>query len=170
MQHPKSKDVRKIVALLTSVLPLAKAKRHLDMGCTKINGDRHKCGTVHCHGGWFGVALKLHLHGEVSFTDGADEMGEMLGFAGMWPLNDWVKNNPKIWGVFIGDDHIFSASAAKFFHHPTKRPNGAKNLQHIIDHWTEVAERLEVLENQVAISDPPITAEELIESLEPVIA
>lgn len=135
------------------------------MDTASVNADDgHQCGTVHCHGGWFAIAAVLHKKGFVTFEHGKKLMSQMLGFRCGYDLKVWGALNPQIWG---NPDAMMMFLDVSAFYNDDKRPAGAENLQHIIDHWTEVAERLEALENQVDISDPPITAEELIESLEP---
>jgi hypothetical protein len=162
MQHPKSKDVRKVVELLTSVLPMATREDHLNMMKGSVCVD-YTCGTVCCHGGWFAIAKSLHRGRYVDYWGGANAMAESIGLGDGNQLEKWANYSSKIWGNESGSSMFFDELA---FFHPTKRPEGAQTLQHIIDHWSEVADRLEALENQVEISEPPITATELIQSLE----
>lgn len=165
MVHPKSKDVRKIVELFKTVLPLAKNDEQLRMACTYTREE--PCGTVACHAGWFGIASKLDVAGR-GWIIAANRMAENLGFKAWFQLNTWARSNPGIWGAPISGFHIFSRRGGRAFYHPTKRPAGAKNLQHIVDHWTEVAERLEAMERAEypQITHPPVTAEQVIEELE----
>lgn len=173
MQHPKSSDVKKVIDLFKSVLPKASREGHLNMMEGGVN-LYHECGTVHCHGGWYAIAANLHFRRilgmqfkrTVSYFDGANAMAKALGFKHYEELRMWANLNPNIWGNYFGTT-MFTMSLA--FEHPHKRPYGAKNLQHIIDHWQEVHDRLVILERQnepVEISEPPVSAEQLISSLE----
>lgn len=178
ISHPKSENVRKVIALLTSVLPMAVREDHLDMSQASINTTKdHKCGTTNCHGGWYVIANKLHYREKkrfflgdkivctrgLGFNDGIRLMSEHLGFGLGENILTWAGCNPDVWGNNYGTA-MFSGEIA--FIHKNKRPSGAKTLQHIIDHWTEVAIRLERMEQGVEISDPPVTAEHLVTFLE----
>lgn len=178
MTNPTSKSVRKIVALLTSILPMAISEEHLDMNqgfiCTT---EDHICGTTNCHGGWYAISKGLHYRRErrflrkdriiptgADFSDGIRQMTKDLGFSTVGdPLLRWVTTHPDIWGNCYGGRMFLHPSA---FYHPVSRPLGAQCLQHIIDHWSEVATRLERMEQDVEISNPPVTAEGLLFSLE----
>lgn len=173
MKHPSSKQVLFVINNFKKILPLAILENHLNMRITHVNEcNRHQCGTIHCHGGWYAIA-RCNLNNEISFKEGANMMAIDLGFNEyncnnifidiLYSLIEWANENQTTWGNRWGGV-MFTDSIA--FFHPSKRPNGAQNLQHIIDHWTEVYERLLALENQVEISEPPITAERLIEHLE----
>jgi len=144
MKHPSSANVYKVIKTLESVLPLIKRENHLNMFCGSVNGD-YSCGTIHCHGGWYAIASKLHENKIVDYENGADQMAKDLGFVGYVDLLCWARENKKIWGNKF-PQLMFSDEMA--FYHKTKRPLGAENLQHIIDHWREVAEKLKRLENK----------------------
>lgn len=143
LKHPHSSQVLKVIQAFESVLPMAKARYHLDMHQAQVTSGSEACGTTHCHGGWFSIACKLHLRQYCGFLDGADRMAEILGFDDNYILEQWAAENPIIWGNYRGRG-MFCAELA--FASPA-RPDGAKNLQHIIDHWREVRERLLALEN-----------------------
>lgn len=145
MQHPKSENVLKVIGKLKNVLPMATRERHLDMQEGAVNNGSHPCGTTHCHGGWFAVAMGLHLISDyVDYNNGANKMAECLGFPNMIQLENWAESNEHLWGNEDGTRMFCNEDA---FISPT-RPDGAENLQHIIDHWTEVYERLVALENK----------------------
>ena len=147
MHTPTSKQILTVINNFKKVLPLATREWHLNMSETRVNNCGHKCGTIHCHAGWYAIAKNLHEKREVSFTHGAIQMSIDLGHKGDMDssLINWADKNPEIWGNNDGDG-MFSTRRA--FSHPTKRPEGAENLQHIIDHWTEVYERVLAIENK----------------------
>lgn len=167
MQQVKSIDVKKIIDLFKKVLPMAIIENHLNMSQAYVNYGSDsmpcECGTIHCHGGWFAIAASLHLNNYVSYLDGAEEMASILGLKNYSGLVYWARANPSIWG---NDDGFGMFCCQYAFYNPEKRRNGAENLQHIVDHWQEVHDRLVILENKVEISEPPITTNELIEELE----
>jgi hypothetical protein len=132
-KHPKSENILKVIKTFEKVLPSAKKRGHLDMTEPKVR----ECGTVHCHGGWFAVAV-CDLKKGVDYIDGANEMARMLGFAFYLDLESWARDEEKIWGNDAGA-LMFSDSSA---FQSEKRPEGAKSLQDIVDHWKEVYERV----------------------------
>lgn len=143
MQHPTSKAVFEVVERFKSVLPLATLPRHLQMGVSKVNECGHECGTVHCHGGWYAVAVLPIADAEFGFQDGSERMAKDLGFESDMQLEEWASKFPEIWGNERAMGMFCDCTA---FIHIKKRPRGALNLQHIIDHWQEVGERLLDLE------------------------
>jgi len=119
-------------------------------------GVGYHCGTINCCGGWYVVAKSMECGTCAGyFTYGIKFICEDLGFpidfdvinynAGTASICYWAKDNPSIWGNNEGQ---FMFNDKHAFYHPTKRPEGALNLRHIIDHWTEVAERVKALEAQ----------------------
>lgn len=164
----KSENILKVINNFKKVLPLATEENHLRMDTTTVCDIGYKCGTIHCHAGWYAVERydwRLYKkHDRVSFWHGIKLMCDDMGlfpektdylsyYAGNSPLCKWVKANPELWGSECGE--IFASAMA--FYHPIKRQNGAENLQHIIDHWTEVYDRV-VLEEKKArlLSEPPV--------------
>lgn len=136
--RPSNKQIQFVIDNLQKYVdryPNAK----LDMKESYVN-CRHKCGTVHCHAGNYAVqALNDgRLTGIVHYKQGAYLMSKDLGFVDKECLKIWADNNPKIWGNNDGNSMFFSEIA---FYHETKRPHGALNNQHIIDHWKEVLKR-----------------------------
>jgi hypothetical protein len=142
MTHPKSSDVLKVIEGFKKVLP--KAGR-LDMGQCAVNVG-HTCGTVHCHAGWFAVAV-CDLNKRLDYSHGRDAMAEILGLRPE-DITQWAHRFPDVWGNNFGL-YMFGASYA--FFHSEKRPDGAVHLQHIVDHWTDVYERLKALEAPVYV-------------------
>ena len=144
MKHPHSSKVLEVIKAFESVLPMAIRENHLNMSTANVNCGTYACGTVHCHAGWYAIAKGLHLNEGISYSDGVIKMCKDLGITDggdFWdsPIEAWASKNKDIWGN-RGGNVMFSNRIA--FKHPTKRPKGAENLQHIIDHWREVYERL----------------------------
>jgi hypothetical protein len=104
MHTPTKQQWQTVIDNFVRVLPLAKAKRHLDMTEPKVFcGGLHKCGTNHCVAGWYAVATIHKLDGSyVGFSDGANKMAQHLGFPGMIDLEEWAELNPQIWGNHFG--------------------------------------------------------------------
>lgn len=168
----KSENIKKVIDLLKSVLPQAKRDRSFNMmqGNTVCN---NLCETVHCVGGWFAIALRMHYGVEsLDYTKGADKMAEILEFTNsnisypsyfshpMTKMSIYFTNNEEIWG----NDFANAMFADKLaYYHPVKRPRGARNLQHVIDHWEEVYLRVYALENPTEVTNPPIYIEDIIE-------
>lgn len=149
MQHPKSENILKVIEVFKKVLPMAKRKRHLNMDEISVQNEDHACGTVHCHGGWFAVGFCDLSNPYITFLNGGEEMAHVLGFKRMDDLQVWASENPKLWGNRRGDGMFAERAAFR----SSDRPRGASNLQHIIDHWTEVYERVKALEDQQTRKD-----------------
>ena len=122
---------------------MAVREDHLDMmeGCGRDEG--HPCGTVHCFGGWYAIALFDGIREFYYYDDGADEMAKHLGLKeqdrdGEFSIEEWASNNPDIWGNEYGGNVFVHARA---FLTDEKRPLGAQSLKHIIDHLEEVRDR-----------------------------
>lgn len=133
----KSKNVLKVINNFKKVLPLATRKRHLDMEMWRVNMHGHKCGTVHCHGGWYAVATGSPKK-EMNFQTGTRKMAKHLGFKDEDALIAWAATHPKLWGNYNGS-YIF---VRKIAFKSNKNPKGAKTLQDIIDHWKAVYKRV----------------------------
>lgn len=127
---------------------MAKREDHLNIREPNVNRSGYKCGTVHCVAGWYAVgAINLRKKG-LTYQDGVYKINRDLGFTNIYfisasELEIWASLNRNVWG---NDNGHFMFSNAIAYYHPTKRPNGALNLQHIIDHITEVYERTLILE------------------------
>lgn len=127
----------------------------LNMDRSSVNQGGYKCGTTHCHGGWYAVAA-CNLTRSLTYVEGAEQMANDLGFNSTWGLKTWASTHPELWGNYAGNAMFSDQSAFT----SKKRPNGAKNLKDIIQHWTEVYERvlakeLEEKKNKL-LSEPPV--------------
>lgn len=144
MNHPTSQQILRVINNFKKVLPLTTLPAHLQMmeGAVNIN---HSCGTVHCHGGWYAVAA-CNVDEPLCFTDGAKKLSNDLSFNDWFALELWARNNYTIWGNNYGENMFSGRIAFK----SSDRKDGAMNLQHIIDHWTEVYERILKIENETA--------------------
>lgn len=148
----KSENILEVIAVFKKVLPMAVREDHLKMSCPHVNNMDERCGTVHCHGGWFAIGA-CDLKKPVDFMKGGSEMAKMLELGdSVYSVMYWAEENIPLWGNKYGSK-MFTGERA--FYHETKRPHGAKNLSDIIDHWTEVYERVKATEQP---SYPDITA------------
>src|SRR6478736_8535916 len=108
MNNPKSEDVKKVIDSFKSVLHMATRPNHLHMSETTVVGHSHECGTVHCHAGWYGVAMiekgeyLKDVYGRVGFSVAGNKLAEDLGFNDRDELAIWARHNPKIWGNVHG--------------------------------------------------------------------
>jgi len=131
MHTPTKKQFQLVIDNFKKVLSLATMEGNLDMGENRVNTFGHACGTVHCVAGWYAVAT-LHHSIPLDFSDGAHAMAVDLGFENKWRLEDWARDNPKIWGNSYGSYMFYSDSAY----------NDAKTLQEVIKHLQGVRNRL----------------------------
>lgn len=166
MKHPKSDDVLKVIENLRKVAIFASFEDSLDMHKGDITGLPmvFSCGTTHCHGGWYAVAVMpfwKRMSRSVGFSDGAKLMAEHLGFSSQSELQDWARYNPKTWGNPNGD-YMFCDESAFL---SSKRPKGAKRFIDIIHHWEDVYERLVKLENSESIKKVENTREDITPEL-----
>lgn len=155
---PTSKQIFAVADRLQSMVKYASNSENLKMGALGIK-DYRACGTYMCHGGWYGAASGIKRG---AFSEGADLIAEHLGWKEpihltykngtencnyepkvMFNVNKWAASQPEIWGNANGD-YIFGSGSA--FIQPEKRPMGALILQHIVDHWREVGERVKAIE------------------------
>jgi hypothetical protein len=130
-------QVQTVIDNFRKVLPLTVQENHLAMHQGAVNTDGYKCGTIHCHGGWYAIAACDTLK-PIIFVHGANKLAYHLGFIDNMQLRLWAKENPQIWGNSNGA-YMFVDKVAFM---SESRPGGAQNLQHIIDHWVEVQSRL----------------------------
>lgn len=145
--NPTSASVRAMIKKFQKVLPMTrKENASLDMNNPWVNSrietHDYECGTTHCHGGWYAIA-SCDLSKRIDFRTGGDQMAMDLGFSDINALQRWAMNNRDVWGNDYGHN-IFSHKRA--FTNPTCRPDGAENVDEILAHWGEVADRLEKLE------------------------
>lgn len=166
----KSENVLKVINKFKSILDL---NPQLDMKECLVN-YRNACGTPHCHAGWYAIASKSKFRRrfmpETNFTEGVKIMAADLRFMGLFAeraMREFFADNPSIWGNEYGGS-MFSEKVAFKCTYTDKRQFGAESIKDIIDHWQDVYDRLVILEkkNSVEISNPPITAEKLINELE----
>lgn len=85
------------------VLPMATSNLQLDMGEGRVNYNGYQCGTCHCVGGWYAIAV-LSRDRQLDYFDGANAMAAHLGFRGRIHLEAWAAQNPNIWGNHYGGD------------------------------------------------------------------
>lgn len=180
-----SKHIAHVVANFEAILPTV--ERHLgsyNLSMTTTVVD-HLCRTPACHAGWYSVATpiaKVHPVDALSFPCERDtfmrgvyllnyDLGFpqiLIGTAWNNGLLMWAAKHQGLWGNEYG--HLmFSASGARAFM-DEEHPYPAHTLRDIIDHWKRVLVRVQARERaeaQVEISNPPITAEQLVESLSP---
>lgn len=145
---PKASAVLKVINNFKSVLHLATREDHLDMFQGDVN-EYYQCGTVHCHGGWYAIAT-CNLRQALTFQDGARQLAHDLGFENAVYMKQWASTNEKLWGNDEGGN-MFTTRWA--FYNTDKRANGAKNLQHIIDHWREVYNRIKRQERSKKVAN-----------------
>jgi len=131
-------QVQIVIDNFKKVLPMAIEENHLDMQNPFVNSGNHTCGTTHCHGGWYAIAVFNTKLKKVNYHDGAAMIAEHLGFANEGFLEEWAYNHPVTWGNLNGNEMFTDAIAFE----SRTRPKGAQNLQDIIDHWEEVKNRL----------------------------
>lgn len=144
----RSENILKVINNFKKVLPMATVKNHLDMMECEVNNG-HTCGTIHCHGGWYAIAA-CDLSYEMNYMSGSNNMARTLGFGRDTDLERWAQQNTSLWGNNEGACMFCDEEA---FYHKTKRPEGAKTLQHIVDHWQEVYERVKAIE---LTTEPPV--------------
>lgn len=140
----KSDSVLKVVSNFKKLIFPKIIKNSLDMRKSSV----HLCGTVHCHGGWYMVAthpFRSLFPINVNYADGANQMAKDLGFKNSSRMISFFKNHHEIWG---NPNAPLMFSDKRAFFHETKRPEGAKSLSDIIDHWNDVYLRLKKLEEK----------------------
>lgn len=145
----KSENILKVINNFKKVLPMAKRDRQLDMSQSDVNFAGYPCGTIHCHAGWYAVASCDVLTKILTYVNGIEQMAKDLDIPYEIILL-WASSNYEIWGNCYGS-RMFNNRIA--FCHPVNRPEGARNLQDIVDHWTEVYERVKIIE---LLSEPPV--------------
>lgn len=136
MHTPTKQQWQTVIDNLKKVLPIANNEESLDMSETNV------CNTVNCVGGWYVIATKGYIQeGDdegFSYRRGTKEIANILGFKNDDSLENFLSQNDDLWGNVAGGG-IFSDEEA--YYHPTKRPEGAQTLQHVIDHFEEVRDR-----------------------------
>ena len=141
-----SGKIREMIKRFETILPYAMDAGAVNMMSSMVSDKerKHKCGTIHCHAGWYVLACVWdrkadYLDGdEVDFRMGADRMEHDLGMGG-YTLPLWANDYPEIWGNDDGDMLFYDPAAFGC----TK---GDITLEKIIGHWRRVADALEVWE------------------------
>lgn len=129
MHTPTKTQWQTVIDNFKKVLPLAVQENHLDLMEGAVNQD-HQCGTVHCIGGWYAMAI-CDISKPIDWTHGALVMVDHLGFDRRSDLNNWAEENPDIWGNKCGDS-VFTEKAAW---------NGANSLAEVITFLEGVRDR-----------------------------
>lgn len=137
MRKPTKNQWQVVIDNLRKVLPMAERDGGLDMFEGRVNELDHQCGTIHCVGGWYAVAA-LNTSLPLTYLDGTNAIALALGFEDDDDLEKFLLDNPDYWGNMAGK-FIFCAASA--YYQPDKRPYGATNLLHVIEHFEEVRDR-----------------------------
>lgn len=112
MKHtPTKKQFQTVIDNFKKVLPQAKKAGHLNMMETNVNMYDHKCGTVHCIGGWYAIATYDASKKDLTWTDGTRKMAMDLGFSTAHELTSWAVRNTKLWGNSQGERMFTSTTA-----------------------------------------------------------
>lgn len=135
---PTKQQVQIVIDNFEKVLPLANKMNSLDMTEGRVKSEIHKCGSIHCHGGWYAVSTYDLSKEHIRYLAGANIMANDLGFDDYVDLKIWADTNPDIWGNKHGIEMFLNKEA--FI--SSNRPFGAQTLQDIINHWKEVQTRL----------------------------
>ncbi len=154
-----SKKVRKLVKTFERVLPYARRKgASLNMDSAVVSRpvgsntpacQDHKCGTVHCHAGWYllakmwdGKAEYLPAGRHYYYDVGARMMAQDLGLLCGYALKYWARDNPDLWGNDRGNEMFIGMRAFS----PDGMNVPESSLDAIVDHWRQVADALELAE------------------------
>jgi hypothetical protein len=138
MRTPTQKQWKTVIEKLYSVLPLSMQDGSgLSMYETEVNSPYHKCGTVHCLGGWYIIAhlREKAFNSELNYMLGAKQLANDLGFRHEFDLEIWAEYNPEIWGNMDGYRIFCSPSA---FQNSNQGP--AHDLADVIRHFEFVAD------------------------------
>jgi hypothetical protein len=132
MHTPTKTQWNTVIENLYKILPLTSeaGKGHLNMSEGAVNVE-HACGTVHCVGGWYAVAVLNTNRCKVNFVDGANKMAQDLGFWDYTDLDEWARTHQLIWGNAYGSA-LFSSKIAY---------DGAESISDIIVFLEKVRER-----------------------------
>ena len=171
MNHPEPSRIRE----MCDMMERAHEKYDVGINMLEVSVDKTPCGTVCCHAGLFSLAKSTDENGEtawpykwenlgkdfeegpetdrltftalktsenvgkgwVSYTDGVHAMQMFLGHD---DLRMWAKRNSKLWGNPFGR-YMFEDKMAFV-------PGSSSiTVKDIIQHWREVADRIEELNN-----------------------
>ena len=134
------KKLKVVIDKLKSVEHLASKEGMFNMDSVKLdyNYDQDICNTPHCVAGCYGLAYRNddHIRASIesnngSFANGAALMVRDLGFKYIYELEEYFKDNPKLWGNNRGEDLFDSVRA---YNYP--------GFSGVIKHFEEVYNRL----------------------------
>lgn len=158
-RHPDPAKIRQAMDMMESLLWASDGMVRMDLWSPEASLDMTSC--TACHGGWLALtfagfgeiywqtvgyapekynqAVYRNTFESVGFDHGSDRMARHLGFGDDDELVQWARDNPDLWGNTYGG-HMF---------HPGMNGRRAFNqvalfpLQVILDHWRDVALRIE---------------------------
>jgi|ERR1044072_188071 hypothetical protein len=142
MHTPTKTQWNTVIDNLKKILPVAVKDEQLDMQEHRVQNHYYKCGTVHCVGGWYAVAvfdlMTFPMRDIGGFTEGADQMAMDLGFEDIddfaparRSLIEWASEHPWIWGNVQGSA-IFTHTSAYDY---------AKNMTEVVQFLEGVRDR-----------------------------
>ena len=144
-----SDKIFRMIKNFERVLPYANKSNSLDMSeadvSVPLNWTPHRCGTTHCHAGWYFLARRWDFastyisNTEVfGFSKGTELMARELGMPNSLKLQNWAQANPGLWGNENGSAMFCNSVAFNY--------EGSLTLKKIIHHWGEVGMRLLIQE------------------------
>ena len=156
----KSENLTEVIETMKLITNNDREKLNMQAGTVWHRGTvikpRHECGTVHCFAGWYFVAYLQRngisidefedTSGYLDYSEGVNLMSRTLELPEPHlesDLSDWARANPDLWGNHKGG-LVFGHKMA--FYSSKDRLYGAENINDIIDHLTEVRNRLINLE------------------------
>lgn len=112
MHTPTKQQWQTVIDNLKSILPLSEREGcGLNMMEAQVNDRDYPCGTIHCVGGWYAIACKLHETSIINYEHGANLMANHLGFESDVDLEIWAARNVRIWGNDKGGGMFSSRTA-----------------------------------------------------------
>lgn len=126
-------------------------KKHPESKLDMENPYFKGCGSPACFGGWMRAVLggkhKVKYKREYWFKYGAGNLAQFLGLRSEYGLENWLLNNPEIWGNVYGGEvflqhEAFSEGAKKF------NKNNPATLKDVLHKWKRVLKRLEEKESK----------------------
>lgn len=112
----------------------------------KVNCIKTSCGTAACHGGWAGYALEIDVDtgSENYFVCGSDNLSKFLfnnNFVNAHNLENWAKDNPRLWGNSKGF-YMFSSWGYEAFGFCARNKHEC-TLESIAIHYKIVADNID---------------------------
>lgn len=143
-KHPIPERLREMAQKYRDIYNNPEFKAILDFD--KSNCIKTSCGTVACHGGWAGQALEIDVDPGAAgyFIRGADKLSKFLfndDSAHEESLENWARNNPKLWGNSKGL-FMFSACGYEAFGFCVSSGHEC-TLESIADHYYMVANNID---------------------------